>query len=613
MSSPPSDQNDAASGDARIGSAFRWSIVVWIALGLAAGAAVWWFNRPQAKGPARQTPLTAPVNAGTSVAEIPEVKFTDITAESGIRFVHENGAYGDKLLPETMGGGVAFFDFDNDGDQDLLFVNSTAWPWKQQPGQKPATMALYRNDGKGRFDDVTAGSGLDASFYGMGVAIGDYDGDGSSDVFITGVGGNRLFRNLGGGKFADVTSAAGVSGTSNDWSTSAAWIDFDNDGDLDLFVCHYVRWSKEIDLEVGYKIDGVTRAYGPPMNFEGTYPSLYRNDGAGRFTDISATSGVQVKNPATGKPMAKSLAIAPVDVDNDGWIDIVVANDTVQNFLFRNQRNGTFQEIGSRSGIAFDAYGAARGAMGIDSARFRNDEALGIAIGNFANEMNALYVSQRDALMFADEAITEGFGPASRLLLKFGLFFFDYDLDGRLDVLTANGHLEENIQKFQASQRYRQPAQLFWNRGASRGVGFAPVPEEKCGAGLLKPIVGRGSAFADIDGDGDQDVVMTQIGGPPLLLRNDQRLNHHWLRLKLVGTKSNREGIGAWVKVRVGNQILARQVMPTKSYLSQSELPVTFGLGSASRVDEVEITWPGGMVQKVSGLQVDTSNLVKQP
>jgi len=322
---------------------------------------------------------------------------------------------------------------------------------------------------------------------------------------------------------------------------------------------------------------------------------------------------VQVRNSSTGKPMAKSLAVAPVDADNDGWIDIVVANDTVQNFLFRNRRDGTFEEIGSRSGIAFDAYGMARGAMGIDAARFRNDDALGIAIGNFANEMNALYVSQRDALLFADEAITEGFGPASRLLLKFGLFFFDYDLDGRLDVLTANGHLEEEIQKFQQSQRYRQPAQLFWNRGASRGVGFIPVSEEKCGPDLFHPIVGRGSAFADIDGDGDLDVVMTQIAGPPLLLRNEQRLGHHWLRLKLVGTKSNRDAIGAWVKLRVGSQVLSRQVMPAKSYLSQSELPITFGLGPASRVDEVTIAWPGGGVQKLTGLKVDTFHTIQQP
>ena len=265
MSVPPSDQNDAASGDARIGRAIRGSVVAWVTLGLCAGAVIWWFNRPAAKPPSQQTPLTAPAFANLSIQEIPEVKFTDITAQSGIHFTHENGAYGDKLLPETMGGGVAFFDFDSDGDEDLLFVNSAPWPWRPTADRKTATMALYRNDGKGRFDDVTTGSGLDVGFYGMGVAVGDYDNDGFSDVFITGVGGNRLFHNLGGGKFADATSTAGVADSTNDWSTSAAWIDFDNDGDLDLFVCHYVRWSKQIDLEVGYKIDGVTRGAHIPM------------------------------------------------------------------------------------------------------------------------------------------------------------------------------------------------------------------------------------------------------------------------------------------------------------------------------------------------------------
>ncbi len=603
---PAPDSRD----DARIGRAFRWSATAWGILAVTAVLVIWWMNRPGPQQPTRQTPLTAPQASAPAQVEVPLVKFTDVTADSGITFSHFNGAYGDKLLPETMGGGVAFFDFDADGDQDLLFVNGTEWPWRGAAGR---TAALYRNDGRGRFEDVTAGSGLGVSLFGMGVAVGDYDNDGLVDVFLTGVNENRLFHNEGRGRFVDVTTTAGVGGSTNDWSTSAAWIDVDNDGDLDLFVCHYVRWSKAIDLEVGYKIDGVTRAYGPPMNFEGTYPSLYRNEGNGRFIDISAASGIQVKNPSTGRPMGKSLAVAPVDVDNDGWIDIVVANDTVQNFLFRNRRDGTFEEIGSRSGIAFDAYGMARGAMGIDAARFRNDDALGIAIGNFANEMNALYVSQRDALMFADEAITEGVGPASRLLLKFGLFFFDYDLDGRQDVLTANGHLEEEIQKFQASQRYRQPAQLFWNRGASQGMGFVPVPADKCGEDLLKPVVGRGSAFADIDGDGDLDVVITQIGGPPLLLRNDQSLNYQWLRFRLVGTKSNRDGIGAWIKVRSGNQVLSRQVMAARSYLSQSELPVTIGLGTSTQVDEVTVVWPGKQVQKITDWKLKSVNQITQP
>ncbi len=544
--------------------------------------------------------------------EIPTVKFTDITTTAGIKFLQNNGAYGDKLLPETMGGGVAFLDYDNDGYQDLLLINSTYWPGHIPPGKQPPTMALYHNDGHGHFTDVTAGSGLDVSFYGMGVAVGDYDNDGLSDVFITGVGGDHLFHNEGKGKFRQVTKEAGLEGSPDDWSTSAAWVDYDNDGKLDLFVCNYVRWSPEIDRAANFELPNIGRAYGPPRNFEGTFPQLYHNDGNGKFSDVSVSAGMQIKNPATGRPVAKSLAVAPVDVDNDGWMDLVVANDTAQNFLFRNQRDGTFKEIGARSGIAFDAYGLTRGAMGIDSARFRDDDTLGIAIGNFANEMNALYVAPRGSLVFADEAIKEGVGPASQKLLKFGLFFFDYDLDGRLDVLTANGHLEPEINRVQPTQQYRQPAQLFWNRG-DKGLGFLPVPPEKSGRDLLQPIVGRGSAFADIDGDGDLDIVLTQVAGAPLLLRNDQKLNHHWIRLKLIGTKSNRDAIGAWLKVRVRGQTLTRQVMPTRSYLSQSELPVTIGLGKSDKVESVEIAWPSGQTQRINLPATDQLTVITEP
>lgn len=545
--------------------------------------------------------------ASSRAQEVAPATFTDVTKEAGITFVHNNGAIGEKLLPETMGGGVAFFDFDNDGDQDLLFVNSTSW----RSGEKPTTMALYRNDGKGGFTDATPKSGLDVSFYGMGVAVGDYDNDGFTDVFLTGVRGNHLFRNGGNGIFHEVTELAGVAGAPDGWSTSASFIDYDNDGNLDLFVCNYVRWSEELDRGANFELPHIGRAYGPPRKFQGTFPYLYRNVGDGRFRDVSTQAGIQVKDPATGLPMAKSLALAPVDVDNDGWIDVVVANDTVQNFLFRNERNGTFKEIGARSGVAYDAYGLTRGAMGIDSARFRNDDALGIAIGNFANEMNALYVAQRDSLLFADEASKEGVGPASQKLLKFGLFFFDYDLDGRLDVLTANGHLEPEIHRVDARQQYRQPAQLFWNRGDKKGVGFEAVPANQCSPDLLKPIVGRGSAFADIDGDGDLDVVMTQIAGPPLLLRNDQARDRHWFRLKLVGVKSNRDAIGAWVKARVAGHTLSRQVMPTRSYLSQSELPITFGLGKSDKFESVEVIWPSGAKQKISP-RTGTLTVVKE-
>jgi hypothetical protein len=609
---PDEDAEPEHYDDAIIGRAFKWSALVLLALALGAGGILWWLKRRPAPAPARLTPLAAPQAPVRPVAEVPEVRFTDITRAAGITFVHNNGAAGEKLLPESMGGGAAFFDFDNDGDADLLFINGTPWPEQVAAGARPTTPALYRNEGAGRFSDVTAGSGLDVSLYGMGCAVGDYDNDGRVDVFVSAVYGNRLFRNLGGGKFQDVTAEAGVGGSGRDWSVSAAFFDYDNDGRLDLFVANYVQWSRAMDFEVGYKLVGIGRAYGQPRDFPGVFPYLYHNEGHGRFRDVSAAAGVQVRNPATGVPAAKSLGVAPVDLDADGWLDLVVANDTVQNFVFHNQRDGTFKEIGAAAGIAFDSYGQTRGAMGIDAARFRDDGALGIAISNFANEMNALYVAApARPLLFTDEAITENLGPPSRLLLKFGLFFFDYDLDGRLDLLTANGHLEPDITKVQQSQTYAQPAQLFWNRSATPC--YVPVPPEKAGADLFQPIVGRGSAHADMDGDGDPDVLLLQTGGPPLLLRNDQDLGQRWVRLKLVGTVSNRDAIGAEVTLRAGGRTQWRTVMPTKSYLSQSELPLTFGLGRAERVESVEIRWPRGARTTLTAVPLNTLTVVNEP
>jgi hypothetical protein len=609
----PEQEETGHLDDAVIGKAFRgsaWALATLIAL----AAGTWWYvKRKPAPVAPRVTKLSSPVAPHRPTEQMPTVKFTDITAAAGIAFVHNNGATGDKLLPETMGSGVAIFDFDNDGDQDLLFVNATYWPGKTPQGRAPTTPVLYRNNGSAKFEEATTGSGLDVSFYGMGVAAGDYDNDGRVDLFFTAIGQNKLFHNEGAGKFREVTGEAGVAGDAAQWTTASAWLDYDNDGDLDLYAGRYVKWSREIDFEVGYKLVGIGRAYGPPMNFEGAFPSFYRNDGNGRFTDVSKDAGVEVRNAATGVPAAKTLGVAPIDLDNDGWIDLVIANDTVQNFVSHNQKNGTFKEIGALSGIAFDSYGNTRGAMGIDAARYRDGKTVGVAIGNFANEMTALYVAQNDTgLIYTDEAISEGIGPASRLPLKFGVFFFDYDLDGRLDLLSVNGHLEEEIGKIQQSQRYAQAAQLFWNAGANDGPGFLLVPEERSGRELVKPIVGRGSAFGDLDNDGDLDTVFTQTGGAPLVLRNNQALNRHWLRLKLVGTKSNRDAIGAWIRVKVGDQILARQVMPTRSYLSQSELPVTIGLGESGKFDELEITWPGGQMQKVANARVDSLTVVEQ-
>jgi enediyne biosynthesis protein E4 len=598
--------------DRVVGKAFRWSALIFVVLVAGIVGGIIYARRTKPKAAPKVTALSAPAAAQAKPVQIPTVKFTDVTAAAGITFTHFNGASPEKLLPETMGAGVACFDFDNDGDQDLLFVNGTPWPWARIAGAMP-TLKLYANDGTGKFKDATSASGLDVSAHGMGAAVGDFDNDGWTDVFMTCVGENHLFKNLGGGKFTDVTAIAGVADDSKQWSTAACFFDYDNDGRLDLFVGNYVKWSREIDAEVGYKIDGKTRAYGQPMNFEGSFPRLYHNEGSGKFTDVSATAGMQVKNAATGVPAAKTLGVVPTDLDGDGFMDLVVANDTTPNFIFHNQKNGTFKECGMTCGVAFDSYGNTRGAMGIDSAHYRNDPSIGIAIGNFANEMTALYVSQPGKMFFTDEAIPEGIGPASRLLLKFGVFFFDYDLDGRLDVLSANGHLDEEIVKLQKSQSYRQPTQLFWNTGAKSGASFAAADEQHAGKDLFKPIVGRGSAFADIDGDGDLDVVLTQAGGAPLLLRNDQQLGYHWLRVKLVGTKSNRSAIGAKLVAKVGEQTLIREVNPARSYLSASELAVTFGLGKATKVDSLEITWPGGQKQTLTPEKIDMSLTIEEP
>jgi len=600
-----------APSDAHIARAFRWSLAVIIPLASIGGGAAYLLNRHEESAQAKTTPLAAPETRAPIEAVIPSVPFTDITQAAGITFVHTNGAAGDKLLPETMGGGCAFFDFNGDGHQDLLFVNSCHWPGQQPPDQPLPTMALYENDGTGRFTDVTADSGLDQTLYGMGVAVGDYDNDGWSDIFISTVGENRLYHNEHG-RFVDATDRAGVAGDPQQWSTSCAWLDYNNDGLLDLFVSNYVQWSREIDISLEHTLDGVNRAYLPPHSFEGTFPYLYRNDGNGTFTDVSSKAGIQVNNPATGVPMAKSLGVAPIDFDKDGWMDVVVANDTTQNFLFHNQQDGTYQEVGMTVGVAFDTAGQARGAMGIDAACFRNDQSLGLVIGNFANEMTALYVTQGDAGVFSDEAIATGLGPATRLELTFGVFFFDYDLDGRLDILAANGHLEDDINRIQESQHYEQPPQLFWNAGPEELTEFPAVPADKTGPEFHRRMVGRGATFADIDDDGDLDVLITSSGGRPRLLRNDQQLGHHWLRFKLIGTGCNCDAVGAWIDVHAGDRVLSRRVSATRSYLSQSELPVTVGLGRITTVDKVVVRWPDGSTQRAAVSRIDRTYVVKQ-
>ena len=593
--------------DAVIGRAFRRSLAALVGIAALVALVLWLGGRDSEDTPEQELVVTGPSQVVES-AEAPALPFADVASSSGLDFVHYNGATGDKLLPESMGAGAAFFDLDGDGDADLLLVDGADWP--HTSGTPRATHPrLYRNDG-GQFTDVTADYGLDSvePFYGQGVAVADFDGDGQRDLFVTAVGENRLWRG-DGDRFVDVTASAGVAGESDAWSTSAAFFDADGDQDLDLFVGNYVRWSKEIDFELDYRLTGVGRAYGPPQNYEGTYPVLYRNEGDGTFTDVSESAGIRVSNPATGVPVAKTLGVLPIDTDGDGDLDLFVANDTVRNFFFQNRGDGTFEESGELTGVAYDRNGNATGAMGIDAGHFRNDGELGVAIGNFANEMTSLYVTQGHPSVFVDEAIGEGIGAPSRRMLSFGVFLFDADLDGRLDLLQANGHLEEEIGTVDPSQSYRQPAQLFWNGGLE--AGFVALEEDAVGD-LTRPIVGRGSTYADVDGDGDLDVLLTQVSGPPLLLRNDQALGHHWLRIRLDGRAPNIDAFGARVELEAGGVVQRRFVMPTRSYLSQVERELTFGLGGQSSVDRVTIVWPDGSRQDVTNPEIDRLLVVEQ-
>lgn len=597
------DGRGIGHGEAVIRRAFRRSLLVLALLALAGAALYLWLRPPAAPPPLEEARVAPPVTPPEQPAGgPPPVPFTDITRQAGIGFRHVNGAYGERLMPETIGSGAAFIDYDNDGDQDLFLVNSRHWPGQAPEGADAAPrQALYRNDGSGRFEDVSEEAGVALSLYGMGVAVGDYDNDGWPDLFISAVGRDRLLHNEGG-RFRDVTDSAGVGGGDHDWSSSAAFLDIDNDGDLDLFVGRYVRWSRDIDLEIDFRLTGLGRAYGAPDHFVGSHSVLFRNEGGGRFRDISAEAGIQVSEPGSGLPAGKALGVRPTDYDRDGWIDILVANDTTRNFLFHNLGDGRFEEVGVFEGIAYDRDGKATSGMGIDAAWFRNDRDLGVVIGNFANEMSSLYVTAGGRPPFADEAVLEGLGPPSRLVLTFGVLFLDYDLDGREDLLQVNGHLEHEINKVQPSQQYAQPPLLLWNCGDRCRQRFVPVEEA---GDLGRPLVGRGVASADIDGDGDLDLLLTQNGRAPVLLRNDQRLGRHWLRLRLKGVGANRSAIGARVELTAGGMVQRRELVPARGFLSQQELPLTFGLGDATRVDSLLIHWPGGATQQVEVAEVD--------
>jgi len=516
-------------------------------------------------------------------------RLTDVTNAVGIQFQHNSGAYGGKLLPETLGSGCAFLDYDRDGWQDILLINGMDWPGHKR---QRSTLRLYRNNRNGTFTDVTHGAGLDVEMYGMGVAVGDYDNDGFPDIFITCVGQSRLFRNTGKGTFVDATRTGGLLGHQG-FSTSALWFDYDRDGLLDLFVCNYVRWSPEHD--VFCSLDGSHKSYCTPEAYRGDTCWLFHNRGDGTFEDVTATSGIFDST-------SKSLGVAMLDYDQDGWPDLLVANDTQPNKLYRNQRNGKFKDVAVEAGLAFSTEGKARAGMGIDVGDFDNSGKPGIAITNFDNEMIGLYRASVPGI-FDDVSIPSGIGAASRNTLGFGCIFLDADLDGTLDLAIANGHIDETVRNIRGNVGYAQAPQLFLNLGNGT---FRDVAAE-AGGGFEKPKVGRGLAYGDFDRDGDLDLLLTTNNGPAYLYRTDQDAGNRSIRFQLQGTKSNRDAIGANVRIFAAGQNQQRLVRGGSSYLSQSELPLTFGLGKRDKVDKVVIEWPSGRTEEYKNLQAGNS------
>lgn len=509
----------------------------------------------------------------------PGVRLVDVTKASGLTFTHNNGAFGGKFLPETLGSGCAFIDYDADGWPDILLVNGCDWPNHRR---RRTTLALYRNNRNGTFTDVTKAAGLDIEMYGMGVAVGDYNNDGFPDLFITAVGQSRLFRNTGKGTFVDVTAAAGL-GKREAFSTSAMWVDIDRDGHLDLFVCNYVRWTPEQD--VFCSLDGKQKSYCTPEAYRGGTCWLFRNRGNGTFEDITATCGIFDSN-------SKALGVALIDDDQDGWPDLLVANDTEPNKLYRNLKNGKFRDVGLAAGIALSEDGKARAGMGVDAADFDNSGRSGIAVTNFEGEMIGLYRSEGPG-RYRDVASRVGVGSPSKNRLGFGCLFGDLDLDGDLDLVVVNGHIDDTVRNIPGNVGYAQPPHLFLNdRGSFRDVA------SQVGGGFEQPRVGRGLAFGDFDNDGDLDVLMTTNNGPALLFRNDRQTTNRSVRFTLTGVASNRDAIGATIRISHGGITQTRMVRSGSSYLSQSELPVTFGVGTRDVIERVVITWPNGRVDE---------------
>ncbi len=555
-------------------------------------------SSPPASSPSALPPSTEvspPMNSAATRPSGP-IEFADVTSQAGIHFKHNSGAFGKKYLPETMGSGVCFLDYDNDGWQDIFLVNSMDWPEHKTGKSFPA---LYHNNHDGTFTDVTQQAGLAIEIYGLGCAVGDYDNDGYEDLYLTTVGSNHLFHNLGNGKFADVTAKAGVA--SPGFSASAVWFDYDNDGKLDLFVTHYIDWSIEKDQYC--TLDNKNKSYCTPQTYKGESSRLYHNKGNGVFEDVTKQAGLL-------DPAGKALGVALLDYDNDGWMDLFVSNDTEPNKLYHNNHDGTFTDVGVTVGVAFSDSGRVRAGMGADAADIDGSGFPSLVIGNFTNESTSLYKNDGSGL-FVDESMRSGMAQMTAQSLTFGCFFMDYDLDGLLDIVAANGHVSDDIAVVQPTLRYAQPAGIYRNIGNRK---FEDV-SAKLGRAIQKPVVGRGMAYADFDNDGDLDLIITSNNGPARLLRNENANQNDMMRVKLIGTKSNRDGIGAKVALTTSaGATMTGMVKGGSSYLSQSELPLTFGLGKPGtvKISRLQIVWPSGRKESIDNVKPNQSVIIQE-
>lgn len=516
------------------------------------------------------------------------IRFVDITKQAGIDFVRNSGAFGKKYLPETMGSGVCLIDYNHDGWQDILFVNSMDWPG--HGNGKKSYPALYRNNGNGTFTNVTKQAGLDVQMYGMGCAVGDYNNDGYDDIYITALGHNYLFRNNGNGTFANVTEQAGVG--SGGWSTSAAWVDYDNDGKLDLVVDHYVDWSVKNDKWCS--LDNVHKSYCTPELYKGESVTLYHNLGHGKFKDVTKQAGLYDSGD-------KGLGVSLIDYNNDGCMDLFITNDTQPNRLYRNNCKGKFTEVGLLAGVDYSASGKARAGMGTDSADYDGSGRQSLLIGNFTNEGMALYQNDGNGL-FTNVAGSAGIADASMNVLTFGTFFFDYNLDGRPDIFALDGHVDDDISVLNPALSYEERPLLFENMGNGK---FRNV-SNTAGPALMEKLVGRGAAFGDLFNDGDLDIVATTANGAAHLWRNEGANANDVLEIRTVGARSNRDGIGAKVLLTTSTgQQMSQMVKSGSSYLSQSQLRLTFGLGKpdASKRISLKILWPAGDKQILKNIR----------